>query len=311
MPLARPPRRPALATLLAIALACVGAGLLARGAARALAPAPDGPVTIAFSTPTSGLTGGSAVTYSVSSTSGAVLSGAVAAHVCATGAGISNTNDFGYQGTFCVKQAGITSGGLTGGDYATSTNFSGVSTSGNLTFHAGTGSVTWLDDLFGLHTLVCDASDPCDLVVQVNYNVSPFVSYFSQPLTFAGGETTTTAPGETTTTAPGETTTTTPGATTTTTPGATTTTTPGDTTTTTLDPGSTTTTTPGGTTTTIGAFGASTGSGTGSSGSGAAASGSSLPFTGANSRDLASAALLLIAAGLILMGQRFRRRTTS
>ena len=248
MRLIRPPRRPALATLLAIALVLVGAGLLVRGAARALSgPLPSGPVTMSVSTPTSGLTDGSAVTFSVSSTGAAVLSGGVTAHICATGQNISNSFNFGYQGSLCVKQAGITSGALTGGDYATTMNFSGVTTSGDLTFHAGTGTVSWIDDLSGFNTLICDSSNPCDLVVQVNYNLAPNVSYFTQQLTFAGGATTTTTPGSTTTTTPGSTTTTTSGTTTTTTP-STTTTTPSTTTTTT--PGTTTTTTPGTTTTT-------------------------------------------------------------
>ena len=168
MRLIRPPRRPALATLLAIAPAPVGAGLLVRGAARALSgPLPSGPVTMSVSTPTSGLTDGSAVTFSVSSTGAAVLSGGVTAHICATGQNISNSFNFGYQGSLCVKQAGITSGVLTGGDYATTMNFSGVTTSGDLTFHAGTGTVSWIDDLSGFNTLICDSSNPCDLVVQV------------------------------------------------------------------------------------------------------------------------------------------------
>ena len=279
MRVVRPPHRPALVVLLVAALALggalVGAGLFVRGGARALSPTPTGPVTMSFSTPTSGLTSGSVVTYSVGSTGGAVLNGAITAHICATGANISNSFNFGYQGTFCVKQAGISSGGLTGGDYATSSSFSGVTTSGDLTFHAGTGTVTWLDDLFGLHTLTCDGDHPCDLVVQVNYNVAPNVSYFTQPLTFAGGSTTTTSPESTTTTSPDST---------------------------------TTTAAAGATTTTIGAFGASTGSGATPSGTAGASSGT-LPFTGADTRDLASAALLLMAAGLILLGQRYRRRT--
>ena len=117
----RPPRQPAVVILLVVAMgvagACVAAGLLVHGAARALTPTPNGPVTMSVSSATSGLTAGSAVTFSVSSNGGAVLNGAITAHICATGQNISNSFNFGYQGPFCVKQAGIVTGGLTGGDY--------------------------------------------------------------------------------------------------------------------------------------------------------------------------------------------------
>ena len=101
MRVVRPPHRPALVVLLVAALALggalVGAGLFVRGGARALSPTPTGPVTMSFSTPTSGLTSGSVVTYSVGSTGGAVLNGAITAHICATGANISNSFNSGTR----------------------------------------------------------------------------------------------------------------------------------------------------------------------------------------------------------------------
>ena len=62
MKLHPPPRRPAVATLLAVALALVAVAMMVGAAARALSgPSPSGPVTLSFSTATSGLADGSAV----------------------------------------------------------------------------------------------------------------------------------------------------------------------------------------------------------------------------------------------------------
>ena len=171
--------------VLVVATATLAALVVPAGALTG--PTPVGPVTLAFTTPVSGLASGATISYNVNATGGAVLNGAITAHICQTGAGISNSANFGYQGPFCVKQAGISSGGLTGGDYQNTTQtFSGVTSATPPSFHAGTGTVTWIDDLFGLHTITCDSSNPCDLVVQVNINQSPNTVYFTQPLTFAG-----------------------------------------------------------------------------------------------------------------------------
>ena len=314
----RPPHRPAVVTLLALVVACFGVIFLASGGISALSgPLPSGPVALGFSTPVTGLSNGTIVTYTATSSGGATMS-AVTAHICATppSGPIDNSFDFGYQGEFCVKQAGILGGSL-GGDYSTQTVFSNVVTSGPLNFHAGMGSVTWSDDLSGIHSLTCDEADPCDLVIQVQYSKSPNTSYFTQSLSFGvgpttttGGATTTTA-GATTTTAAATTTThavtTTTHAVTTTTHAATTTTAAA--TTTTADPvsmtsASTTSTTHASgvtTTTPIVVAGAST---TGTS-SGA------LAFTGHNVRDLVSGSLLLMAAGLLFLAQYYRRRAAA
>jgi hypothetical protein len=152
-------------------------------------PNPAGPVTLSYSTPTTGLVAGvtpATETYSTSATAG-TLNGAVISHICAHGANISNTTDFGYQGSFCVKQAGIASGGLTvGSDYQTQTVFSGTPSSGPLNFHVGEGTVTWIDDLSGVHTLTCGPGNPCDVVTEVNYSNSPAQSFFTQEMDFAG-----------------------------------------------------------------------------------------------------------------------------
>jgi hypothetical protein len=317
---------------MAIGLALLGAVLFANGVVVAVTgPNPSGPVAVSVTSPTSSLNDGAAVTYDVTSSGGATIT-SVTTHICATGAGISNSADFGYQGTFCVKQAGIALGGLNGADYATVGTFASVTDTGTLTFHAGSGSVTWIDDLSGVHTLVCDASDPCDLVIQVQYNLAPQTSYFAQTLTFASsGTTTTTSPtsttgGATTTTHAATTTTsastTTTHAATTTTAAATTTTHAATTTTaaaTTTSQGATTTT-DSDTSSTTTTFAAATGAtttlpstgvtvfGTGATGGGTGGTGSSLAFTGANTRDVLSGSLLLMAAGLLLLAQYIRRQ---
>jgi hypothetical protein len=340
MRLSRPPRRPAVVVLLAVALGIAGVVLVANASISALSgPLPSGPATVSILSPTSGLSAGSVVTFTASTTGGATLSGAVVAHVCATppGGPIDNSNDFGYQGTYCVKQAGIIGGSLTGGDYSVQMSFAGVTTTNPpLNFKAGTGTVTWIDDLSGLHTLTCNDNNPCDLVIQVNFNQSPNTTYFTQSLTFGAGPTTTQSP---TTTAAATTTTgavtTTTGAVTTTT-GAVTTTTGAVTTTTravtttTLAPTTTaaaTTTTAKAPTTTSAFATTTTGAASTStttapsvttttlpivvSGATTSTGGGALAFTGRNTRDLVSGGLLLIAAGLLLIAQLRRRRAAA
>jgi hypothetical protein len=151
-------------------------------------------VTVSILSPTTGLANNSTINFSVSTTGTATLSGAVVAHICAHNAGISNTSDFGYQGTFCVKQAGITTGSLGTGaanDYAVQTApLSGVTTSGTVSIMAGEGTVNWITDLSALESLQCGPGNPCDLVIEANYNQSPFTSFFTQELDFAS------APGQ-------------------------------------------------------------------------------------------------------------------
>jgi hypothetical protein len=177
-----------LAALLVAVVASALAAAMMLPAGAVVGPFPAGPATVNVSTPTSGLVNGSVVTYTAGTTGTATLSGAQVGHICATppGGPIDNSTDFGYQGVYCVKQAGITSGNLGLGDYSVQQTFSGVTTTTPQNFHAGVGTVTWIDDLFGLHTLTCGPGNPCDLVIQVNYNQSPASSYFTQQLTFAG-----------------------------------------------------------------------------------------------------------------------------
>ena len=371
-------------------------------AAAVIGPTPaTANASIVMTGPVDALANGDAVHFTVN-TAGGVTLNKVEAHICAHGYTTYSTTTFGFAnsgGTRCVYAPNITTGALTGieaGYKLGPLAFAAVTTSGDEVFHAGSGTVDWVNSNGNaakgapapgaVGPLTCDASNPCDLVVNAGLtNDSIPETFFIQPLTFAGagGPTTTTASTTTTSTT---TTTTSPGSTTTapTTSSTTTTTTPGSTTTTAA--GSTTTTVPtnvGGTVTpstvapggsitvqssgwqasssvavtlhsdpvTLGALtadgsgnvsgnfgvpvgtatgahtvvldgknaqgatkqvtlnvtvatsttgGATTGTGTGTAGA--------LAFTGDLTRNLASVALLLIAAGLFLLGQASRRR---
>ncbi len=260
--------------VVALALGAVGAALLLLPAG-ALGPNPPGdtaPVTLTFTTPTTGLGDGSGVGFHVDTSAQTTLNGAITSRICSPAPPqINNSFDFGFQGTRCVKPTTVQPGtGLTGAQYSKSQGtFSGATTSGDLTHNVGTGTAVWLNDTPVGVSLTCDSAHPCDLVVQVNISTAPGVVYFEQSLTFGGGGTTTTTT-TTTTAPPGSTTTTTtspPASTTTTTttttspPASTTTTTtapPASTTTTTTSPPASTTTTSSTTTTTTSPPGSTT-----------------------------------------------------
>ena len=132
----------------------------------------------------------------------------ITAHICITppAGPINNTNDFGFAGPYCVKSDGIQPvPGFSGLGAGTLDNYETTvvlanTTSGDLTFTAGSGAVAWLNDSGLPLTLTCDAAHPCDLVVQFQLSVAPFTTWFATPLTYAGGTTTTGPPATTTTT---------------------------------------------------------------------------------------------------------------
>src|SRR5262249_25290345 len=111
-------------------------------------PAPTANTSITFTNSHDGLVGGQGVTFHVDTTLPTTLN-KVHARICATGYTTYGTTTFGYSnagGTRCVSAPGITAGGLTGiqsGYQLGPIPFSSVTTSGNQTFAAGTGSVTW------------------------------------------------------------------------------------------------------------------------------------------------------------------------
>jgi hypothetical protein len=391
-------RRPGLIAAIA-AIAAVAVQFSPVGASSATGPSPatTHAVTLTAS-PVDNLVDGAAITYTVNTSGGTTLIGNLTAHICIHGLSGYTTGSFGYSGANGVRCVynpgtlgvvpGIVSGGLNQADYESTHTYAGTeTTSGPLTFHAGTGSVLWGNVTGqGPLNITCDSTHPCDLVIEVNLAGDGVpTTYFVQPLAYAGAgattttasttvpgsttttvpsgtttttvgqETTTTVPSDTTTTTVGqETTTTVPSDTTTTTVGQeTTTTVPSDTTTTTVAPETTTTigpettttveqettttvaqdttttvpatttTLPSDTTTTVPAttttfstsgttvsttttlpFGSdSLGSGSGSSGGSG-----SLPFTGSESKNVLSVALLSLSSGMLLLGRSRRTR---
>jgi len=254
----------ALAAIIAVALHVTWAP-----AVPVVGPTPPAHASMTVTTPTDGLTDGSAVHFTIDTSmnpaGGQVTLAVVEARICQTGFTTYSLSSFGFTGSAgvrCVDAQGIQSGGLSGVDdgyHIGPFPFSAVTTSGDLAIHVGTGSVSWLNDDSFPSSLTCDSANPCDVVVHVGL-VGDTVAdtFFIQTVTFAGGGTTTTTTSPTTTTTSPTTTRTT---TTTTTRPPTTTTTRTTTTTTTRAPTTTThattttTTTPTTTTTTAGAAG--------------------------------------------------------
>jgi hypothetical protein len=155
-------------------------------------PTPDGTVTLSAA-PVVSLANAQAITFTVNTAGGTTLVGHITAHLCIHGFTTYGLSNFGYSDSSasrCVYQAGIVSGGITGGDYEkVYPSYAGSeTTSGPLTFKAGTGAVTWGNALgYGPFTLTADSAHMADLVIQVNLaGDSVPTTYFIQPLTFAG-----------------------------------------------------------------------------------------------------------------------------
>jgi hypothetical protein len=261
-----------------------------------------GPATVTV-TPTSGLNNGDPVNVTATFPAGSVFS--MTAHLCLPGGTYNNDADFGLDGPWCSPtKVSPEADVLKSVNVAPSDTSASIATATGNAFHVGIGTgASWQDFNFDTHQLTCGPSNPCDLVVEVQ--VASGNAFYVAPLTFAGAVTTTTS-GVTTTTAGA--TTTTAGATTTT-AGATTTTAKPTTTTsgaTTTTAGATTTSSGAASTTISGGTTASTGSAV-VAGAQATGSTSALALTGASSRDLASAALLLLAAGLLMLSASKRR----
>jgi hypothetical protein len=182
-------RRRALGALLAAVLSIgVFATLIGPAAADPSVPASDAQITF---TNTTNLHNTDLVTYQVT-TSGTQHLFAVTAHICDNGATQYTAANFGYVGasqTRCVDGGAgqIVSGALTGGDYEKSNSFGGTENdSGIISFKAGTGDVTWVNDTgHGPTSLTCDSTHPCKLVVKADLTGSPTPVFFTQQLTYA------------------------------------------------------------------------------------------------------------------------------
>jgi hypothetical protein len=280
-----------------------------------------GPASVTV-TPTTGLTDGQGVEVTATFAAGSVLQ--MTAHLCKHNAPIANDADFAFDGPWCspnkVSPSADTQRQVNLSPSSTSASFTNAGTNA---FHVGIGTgASWQDFTSATNTLTCDAQNMCDLVVE--FNIPSGAAFFVAPLTFAGAESTTTSGATTTgpgTTAPATTApVTTAPVTTAPVTTAPVTTAPVTTTPTTTVPATTApvTTSKGGTTTTVasvttasGAAGTTTPvvivAGTGSS----SGSGGALAFTGAGTRDLLSAAVLLLAAGLFLIAAALRRPSTA
>jgi hypothetical protein len=217
----------ALAAIIAVALHVTWAPAITT-----IGPTPSAHASVTFTSSTDNLSAGDSIHFHVDTSPNgqtAVTLASVEAHVCKTGFTTYSVSSFGYNtsaGVRCVNGANITSGGLTSiedGYKLGPVPFSAVTTSGDLVFHAGTGTVGWTNASgFPSGPITCDDANVCDLVLRVGLvGDVVFDTFFIQPLTFAGGTTTTT--GDTTTTT-GDPTTTTGGGSTTTTSASTTTT---------------------------------------------------------------------------------------
>jgi len=295
-------------------------------------------LSVNFSTATDGLNGGDSVQFTVTASNGLGLFG-VEAHLCKTGFAPSSytTTNYGYTGSGgnrCVKeftpggvQPAVPSGGLQPYVAPSTLNRSGVyrldpvafngasQTTPTFTLDVATGSVTWVNASGFNFSMDCGPGHPCDLVIKVDTNdqTTP-TAYFVETLNYAGEVTSTTSSPTTSTSSPSTTSTTTSSTTSTSTTSTPTTSTPTTTTPTTTTPTTTTPTTttrtPSSTSTTHSSSSTSdpttplTVAPTVSSGTSSGA----LAFTGASTRDLLSIALVLIAVGLFLLGERERRR---
>jgi hypothetical protein len=164
----------ALCTWLGVAFAALAAVSLVTESPASPVTGTAGPATVSVSA-----VDGQSVTIHAEATGGAQLF-EIRAHVCRPGSAIGNFVDFGYQGPYCVAQGGIQQGGLDG-DYETFV-VPDNQQSGDLTFHAGTGTVGWLDESGWPHTLTCGPGSPCDLVVQLQ--VTNATTYYAAPLCF-------------------------------------------------------------------------------------------------------------------------------
>jgi hypothetical protein len=312
---ARLRRQRAARVLVALVLAIAAVAVLQRHPADA-ASGIAGPASVTV-TPTDSLADGQAVDVTATFTAGSVFK--VTVHLCKHNAAIANDADFAFDGPNCSPNKVSPNADKEQSVFVAPSDTSVALTAANSkAFHVGIGTGDpWMDFFDNTNTQTCDSTHQCDLVVEVA--ISGGAAFFTAPLTFAGdGPTTTggvttspatTAPATTApaTTSPGTTAApTTTHATTTSAPSTTThaTTTTSGAATTTADPS---TTTSGGGSTTTRTAGTSTTSAVIAAGTSTTTSGGALPFTGANTRDLVSAAVLLMAAGLFLLAAALRR----
>ncbi len=240
MALSRTRSRP-LALVAVLALLSVVVVLFAGNASRAGAlTGTTGNVSVTVD-PTTSLVDGQDIAVTASTTSGVMYQ--IQAHICLPGSNISNDFDFSFAGPFCAQGPGT----LGAGNLEVTQAY-GAATSGGITFKAGVGTISWTDSSpFDpqSHTMTCDETHMCDLVIQFQTSQAGAPFFFTAPLSYAptAGTTTSTAAATTTSTAVA-TTTSTAAPTTTSTAAPTTTSTAAPTTTSTMAPTTTSTAAP-------------------------------------------------------------------
>jgi hypothetical protein len=313
-------RSRAVSVVIALVLALAALAILHPWSADA-ASGTAGPATVTV-TPTSGLNNGDAVDVTATFAAGSVFK--MTAHLCIHGGTYNNDADFAFDGPWCSPNAVSPQADvLKTVNVAPSDTSASIATATGNAFHVGVGTAAAWDDFESdSHQLTCGPSSTCDLVVEVS--ITGGNAFYVAPLTFAGADTTTssssTSSTSTSSTSTSSTTTssttsstsstTTSSTTTSTTSPTTTTTSPTTTTAATSTTGGATTTTFGPATTTIVSGGGTTNTFSSGTVAGATvASGSqSLALTGSGrTRDIVSASLLFLAAGLFLLSASKRR----
>ena len=179
--------RRALGVLLVMAVVGVTAlgALFAPAGAVPTSSDPTRPVSVTVS-PITGLTNGSAVSYTVTPTGAdGNLSGDIQSRICSTGALISNNTTFGNSGGRCIDPNTV-SGSLTGAEYLKVTGPFVGPTPQATTHNVGTGTVTWTGSFGGgVRTLTCNNLNPCNLVIRVNTSGGSGPVFFTETLNFA------------------------------------------------------------------------------------------------------------------------------
>ena len=136
-----------------------------------------GPVNVTVS-PTSNLTSGQTIAIDATTTSGTISD--ILVHVCDTS--ITPVNQFKFTSDVYCPNVTLTSGDA--GNIVDQTLAN--TTTGHANFKVGTGTANWIDGFANNpHTLTCDSTHSCLLVMQFSSNVAPGTFYFSTPLTYA------------------------------------------------------------------------------------------------------------------------------
>ena len=160
--------------ILVLLMALVAAGVLpiGTGTAHALVGT-AGPVTVTVTTAPG--TDPLQISFHAEVSGGPVIYG-LTAHLCVPGA-VRNTYDFGYQSGFCPNVA------VGKGDIQKVVPVPGATSADLNGFKVGSGTADWLDENGFPHTLTCDVTSKCEVVVKINYTGQ--VVFFHAPICYS------------------------------------------------------------------------------------------------------------------------------